>query len=168
MRFTVDQRLQAPIDRVEAALADPAWYQAVAASPAVWEPTLLQAEDDGQSLHLRVRYRFRGELNAAARAVLDPARMSWVEESTLDRQRHHIDLRMKPDHYEGKLSFTGSIDLSAIGDGSSTARRLQGDVKVRMLLVAGQVERAIVSGLKEHAAVEEQAFQGYLDGQSAR
>lgn len=162
MRFTIDQRLPAPIERVEQALSDEAWYRAVAATPTVWEPSLLQADDSAESLRLRVRYRFRGDLNAAARAVLDPSRMSFVEESTLDHRTHHITLRAVPDHYGDKLSFTGSVDLSPVGDGSATARRLVGDVKIRMLLVSGQVERAIVSGLKEHAGHEEQAFRGYV------
>ena len=157
MRFRIDQRLAAPVERVEAALVDRAWYQAVHASEAVWAPELLEVDDGGGPLvGLRVRYRFRGRLSSAAARVVDPARLSWVEVSTLDRRSHTIDLRVEPDSYADKLRFTGSILLRSQGD--TTARELDGDVKVKVPLVGGKVEGAVVSGLREHAAVEEAVF----------
>ena len=135
---------------------DPAWYASVSASEAVWAPELLDVDDRGSDVVLRVRYRFRGHLNAAAARVIDPARMSWVEVSTLDRTAHAIDLRIEPDSYADKLRFTGSILLTPQGD--FTQRELDGEVKVRFPLVGGKVEGAIVSGLRDHAAVEERVF----------
>ncbi len=157
MRVRIEQRLAAPVERVEAALLEPRWYEAVAASDAVWAPELLDVEDDGGPLvPLRVRYRFRGRLNPAAARVVDPARLSWVEVSSLDRRSHTIDLRVEPDSYADKLRFTGSILLRPEGD--TTWRELDGDVKVKVPLVGGKVEGAVVSGLREHAAVEEAVF----------
>jgi len=160
MRFRIEQRLAAPVERVEAALVDPAWYGSVAASPAVWAPDLLEAVDEGARINLRVRYRFRGNLNAAASKVVDPARLTWVEVSTLDRSTHTLELRVEPDHYADRLRFTGSIDLRPEGD--VTTRVLDGDVKGKVLLVSGPVENAVVSGLREHAAVEEQVFAAFV------
>lgn len=161
MRFRVEQRLEASVERVEAVLCDPAWYQAVAASTSAWAPELLEVDDDGgPRVGLRVRYRFRGHLNAAAARVLDPARMSWVEVSTLDRDRHAIDLAVVPDSYGDKLRFTGSALLRP--DGEGTTRVLDGEVKVRVPLVGGRVEGAVISGLREHAQVEEQIFGGFV------
>ncbi len=163
MRFRIEQRLTASVERVEAALLDAAWYQAVHASEAVWAPELLDVEDSGGPLvGLRVRYRFRGRLNAAAARVVDPARLSWVEVSTLDRGSHTIDLRVEPDSYADKLRFTGSIVLTP--QGASTGRELDGEVKVRIPLVGGKVEGAVVSGLREHAGVEEGVFATFVTG----
>ncbi|MEO5678556.1 MAG: DUF2505 family protein [Acidimicrobiales bacterium] len=157
MRFRIEQRLAAPVERVEAALVDPAWYQAVTASDSVWAPELLEVDDDGgPRVGLRVRYRFRGRLNAAAARVVDPARLSWVEVSTLDRTSHAIDLRVEPDSYADKLRFTGAIALQP--DGEVTHRVLDGEVKVRVPLVGGRVEGAVVSGLREHADAESKVF----------
>ncbi len=157
MRFRVEQHLAGSLERVEEALADPAWYQAVAASESVWAPELLKVEgDDPMRVGLRVRYQFRGRLNAAAARVLDPARLSWVEVSTLDRVSHSIDLRVLPDSYGEKLRVSGTAVLQPDADG--TRRVLDGDVKVRVPLVGGRVEGAVVSGLREHAAVEERIF----------
>lgn len=157
MRFRIEQRLVARVERVESILADPAWYEAVTASEAVWAPELLDVEEgEGETVGLRVRYRFRGRLNAAASRVVDPARLSWVEVSTLDRVSHTIDLRIEPDSYADKLRFTGSVVLQP--EGESTERVLDGEVKVKVPLVGGRVEGAVISGLREHAAVEERVF----------
>jgi len=161
MRFRIEQRLAAPVERVEEVLLDPAWYEEVAASTAVWAPELLEVTDDGgPRVGLRVRYRFRGSLNPAAARVVDPAKLSWVEVSTLDRSAHHLDLRVEPDHYADRLRVTGAVALRP--DGDVTFRVLDGEVRVKVLLVAGAVEGAVVSGLREHAAVEEQVFATFV------
>jgi len=163
MRFRIEQRLAAPVAQVEATLLDPAWYETITASPAVWAPELLEAtEGDGERVGLRVRYRFRGTLNAAASKVVSPAKLSWVEVSTLDRGSHSIDLRVEPDNYADRLRFTGSAVLQP--DGDATTRVLDGDVRVKVLLVSGAVEGAVVSGLREHAAVEEGVFSAFIAG----
>ncbi len=163
MRFRIEQHLAAGVERVEAALVDPAWYEAVHASEAVWGPELLEVDADGGDLvWLRVRYRFRGRLNAAAARVVDPARLSWVEVSTLDRRTHSIELRVEPDSHAEKLRFTGSIVLRPQGE--VTRRELDGEVKVRIPLVGGRVEGAVVSGLREHAEVEERVFTTFVAG----
>ncbi len=161
MRFRLGQRLAAPVERLEAVLMDPAWYQAVTASKAVWAPELLEVTGgDGPLVGLRVRYRFRGTLNAAAAKVISAEKMTWVEVSTLDRGAHSLDLRIEPDHYADRLRFTGSVELRPEGD--VTVRVLDGDVRVKVLLVAGKVEGAVVSGLREHAAVEEGVFAAFV------
>ena len=163
MRFRIEQRLVAPVERVEATLTDAAWYNAVRASEAVWGPELLEVDDQGgDQVGFRVRYRFRGRLHPAAARVLDPERLSMVHVSTLDRRSHTIDLRVEPDSYAEKLRFTGSIVLRP--DGGSTVRDLAGDLRVKVPLVAGRVEAAVVSGLREHATVEQAVFAAFHAG----
>ena len=130
MRFRIEQHLAAPVERVEAALLDPAWYEALTASPAVWAPELLEVTDaDGSSVGLRVRYRFRGTLNPAAAKVVSPAKLSWVEVSTLDRGTHTINLRIEPDNYADRLRFTGTVELRR----QDRARRLRRQGRARRL-----------------------------------
>jgi len=162
MRFRIEQRLAAPVERVEAALLDPDWYRAVTDSPAVWAPELLDVADDGGSrVDLRVRYRFRGTLNPAAAKVVSADKLSMVHVSALDRVSHVIDLRIEPDHYADRLRFGGgSVVLQPEGD--VTLRVLDGDLKVKVPLVAGKVEGAVVSGLRQHAAVEERVFAAFV------
>jgi hypothetical protein len=62
---------------------------------------------------------------------------------------------LKPDNYADRFSCRGRMRLDpADDDAGATVRRTQGELKVRALLVAGQVERAILSGLREHLEAE--------------
>ena len=103
-------------------------------------------------MYRRVRYRFAGELSSAVTAVLDPARLTWVEESSLDRTSHRGHHRVVPDHYGARLrcSYTSHLERHDAG----TQRVVDGELTVRFPLVAAKVERAIVSGLLDHAEQE--------------
>jgi hypothetical protein len=155
VRFEVRQHIDAPLDAVAAALCDPAYYAALGTAPKLGVPEVLDRRVDGDQVLLRVRYRFAGELSSAARAVLDPNKLTWVDESRHDLAQHRVTFVLKPDHYADRLSCTGGYRLEADpADASQTIRTASGDLKVRAALVAGSVERALVSGLKEHLDAE--------------
>jgi hypothetical protein len=160
VRFRIQQRFDAPVDVVEDVLLDPAFLERLGALPKLGRPTLLDQREDGEVVHRRVRFAFAGHLSPAVTAVIDPARLTWVEESTVDRRSHRTTFRILPDHYAERLRASGTFTLSTDGPGS---RRLaEGDVVVRFPLVGSKVERAIVSGLEEHAAAEAKAVSDWL------
>ena len=117
-------------------------------------------EVGGDLVEQEIRYIFTGELSAAVRAVVDPRKISWILESQFDLVAHRSTWRILPDHYGDRLTATGTTELHA--DGESTRKVTAGDVRIHMPLVGGRVERAIVSGLKEHAAEEAAALDRYL------
>ena len=67
---------------------------------------------------------------------------------------------MVPDHYADRMS--ASATTTFVESGADTVRRVHGEVKVRVPLVGGQVEKAIVSGLKEHFADEQRVVSRLL------
>jgi uncharacterized protein DUF2505 len=153
VRFTVDQPIAAPAGRVEEAFVDPRFYEALAAMPNIGEPDVLErVERDGQ-VHLRVRYAFTGDLAAPARRVLDPAKLTWVVESTVERDTHTTTFRMVPDHYRDRLECEGSYTLVPDGP-DATIQHVEGDLRVNYPVVGRLAERGIVMGLKEHLAQE--------------
>lgn len=160
MRFTVDQRIAADPDAVAQAYADPALYDAFQGLPKMSRPEVLAHEEDGELVVLQIRYRFAGELSSAARAVLDPARLTWVEHATHDLSRRTTTFTMVPDHYGDRFQCAGTYTFEP--DGEGTRRHCAGDIKVRAPLVAGAVERAIVSGLREHLEQEVAVVEGFL------
>ena len=162
MRFRIEQRFDAPCDAVQDALCDPAFLEVLGTLPKLGRPELLDQRADGDVLHQRIRYRFAGDLNSAARAVLDPEKLTWVEESTIDRSAHHTNWRIAPDNYADRLSASGTFDLTEDAAGA-TVRTAVGELKVRMPLVGGKVEGAIVSGLREHADAEQGALREWLE-----
>jgi hypothetical protein len=153
MRFRFEQRFAGDVDDVARAYADVALYERLGALPKLGDPTVLERTEAGDTVEMRVRFRFTGDLSAAARAVLDPARLTWVEESNHDLAARRATFRLVPDHYGDRFRASGEFWFEPDGDGR-TRRTSVGDVTVRTPFVGGVVERAIVSGLREHLDAE--------------
>ncbi len=162
MRFTIEQRFDAGPDEVARVFTEPRLYEAFQDLPKLSRPDVLAHEVEGDVVRLQIRYRFSGELSAAARAVLDPARLTWVEHSTHDLTDRSTTFTMVPDHYADRFRCSGRYQFEPLGEG--TIRRGEGEVKVKALLVAGAVESAIVSGLREHLADEVGVVNDLLGG----
>ena len=162
MRFRIDQRFTHPLEAVEAALVDRGFLEARGGVEELGSPALLEQWEEGDVVHQRVRYRFVGELSPAVTAVVDPARLTWVEEVSLDRGAHRANHRIVPDHYAGRLRCTYATQLTSEAAGS--VRVAEGDLKVGFPLVGGRVERAIVSGLSERGRLEAELLDRWLEG----
>lgn len=163
MRFTIEQTFAGPLERVEAALVDPAYLERLSTLPKLGRPTLVHRVEAGDLVHQWVKYAFTGEVNSAVRRVVDPARLTWVEESTLDRRTHVTTWRIVPDHYRNLLRSAGEFRLAPEpGDPARTRRTTDAELKVSVPLVGGKVEAAIVSGLREHAAAEVDVLDEWL------
>jgi hypothetical protein len=160
MKFEIEQRFGAGVDAVAHAYADPALYASFDGLPKLSRPELVSHAADGATVVLEVRYRFGGDLSPAARAVIDPDRLSWVERSVHDLDHHSTTFTMIPDHYADRFSCSGSYRFDVVPGGCR--RRGQGDVRVRAFLVAGAVEGAIVSGLREHLADEVAVVEAFV------
>lgn len=161
MRFALEQRFSAPVEAVEAAFVDPALLAELATLPELGRPQLLDHVDTGQTVTQQVRYAFAGDVSPAVTAVVDPQRLTWVEHSELDRATHRSVFRIRPEHYPDRLSCSGTVTLEPAGGG--TLRTVEGDLRVRFPFVGSKVERAIVSGLRDHAAAEARVVQAWLD-----
>jgi hypothetical protein len=164
VRFTVDQRFAAPPDAVARAFADPTLYAAFQDLPKMSRPEVLAHEVEGDQVVLQVRYRFAGDLSPAARAVLDPARLTWVEHATHDLQARTTTFRMVPDHYADRFRCSGLYRFDEDGGSAGTRRHGEAEIKVRAPLVGAAVERAIVSGLREHLDAEVAVVETFLAG----
>jgi hypothetical protein len=163
MRFRVEQRFPAPLAAVEDALLHPAFLARLAELPKLGSPELLSSDAAGTVVHQRVRYRFAGDLAPAVTTVVDPARLTWVEDTAYDRAAHRGEHRILPDHYANRLSSSYTTFLESAGPASGTVRTTEGEVKVRFPLVGGKVEKAIVAGLVEHAALEAEVLSRWLE-----
>ena len=161
MRFRIEQRFTGSLVDVENALVDPAYLERLGSLPKLGAPTLVHQVVTDDVVHQWVKYRFTGDLNAAVRRVVDPARLTWVEESTLDRATHRTTWRIVPDHYAGMIRCNGTFQLTEL-PGGGTLRIAEADIKVNVPLVGSKVERAIVSGLEEHAEAEQAVMDEWL------
>ncbi|MGH9035078.1 MAG: DUF2505 family protein [Acidimicrobiia bacterium] len=163
MRFRLEQTFDAPIDAIALAFTEPDLYTALGALPKLGRPQVLGRTENGDVVNLQIRYQFTGDLSPAARRVVDPARLSWVEHSTHDLSRHQVEFTMVPDNYGNLLRASGHYTFEP--DGPAATRRVaEGEVAVRVPLVGKSVENAIVSGIREHLDEEIAVVERYLAG----
>lgn len=163
MRFHIEQEFAGGVEAVEAALSSPELLARMAALPKVGGAELLEQRVDGEKVLQRIRYRFTGELSSAVTAVVNPNQLTWVEESVIDRVSHITTWTIVPDHYASRLTCSGTFRLTAKAD-DLTVRVTDAEIKVHFPLVGRRVEKAIVSGLEDHAAGEEAVVSAYLTG----
>jgi DNA-binding transcriptional regulator YbjK len=152
VKFRIEQRIPAPLADVEAALLDRDFVAATADLPKLGAPELLEQRRDGDRAHQRIRYRFTAQLSSAVTRVVDPDKLTWVDDATFDLTSHTSRHRILPDNYADRLQASYDVALEPLGD--STRRVASGELTVHVPLVGGRVERAIVDGLEEHATAE--------------
>lgn len=162
MRFDLTQTIAAPVDEVARAYASAELYEHLGGTDKLGPPDVLDRSEAGDTVTLRIRYQFVADLSPAVTAVVDPKKLTWVEQSVHDLAARSVAVTLHPDHYADRLRCTGRYGYTARGD--ATVRQIDGDLKVKALLVGGQVERAIVSGLKEHLRAEAPQVEAYLLG----
>lgn len=153
MDFAIEQTYAAAPDAVARAYATAELYARLDGLGKLGGPEVLDRQVDGSVVRLAVRYRFVGHLAPAVTAVLDPARLTWVEHTTHDLAERTVSFRLVPDHYRDRLT-SNARGVVVPGRRSGSVRSITGTLKVRAVLVASTVERAIVSGLREHLAAE--------------
>ena len=161
MRFRIEQRLPGDVDDVLDTLLDAAFVAALGALPKIDKPELVSQRTDGEFVTQRVRYRFTGDLSGAVTAVIDPAKLSWVAETTYDLRAKAASFRIVPDHYGNRLTCTGMhrFVMTTVGQ---TDRRIDGELKVSYPIVGRAIERAVLSGLEEHLAAEAELLTSHL------
>ena len=167
MRFDLTQRFTAGADAVTAAYADPELYPTLVGLPKLGRIEVLGSDRPSDSAaRLRVRFGFTGHLPPAVTAVVDPERLTWVQETDHDLESGATTFRLVPDHYPDRLSASGTFRITADGEGAR--RVVSGELKVRALLVGGKVEQAIVSGLAEYLVAEAPAVDAYIAADGER
>lgn len=154
MDFTIEQRIGAPLADVEAALLDADFIAATRGLPNLGDSSLLDSTRDGSVVELRIRRRFTGQLSSMVTRIVDPAKLTWVEQVTYDLDVHRGEHTIVPDNYADRLSARYTTSLAEDGDGHATVRTARGSLDVRSPIARSRVERAIVSGLDEYAQAE--------------
>jgi hypothetical protein len=160
VRFRLEQRFASSLADVEEALVDPAFLTRLGTLPNLGHPELVRREENGTVVRLDVRYAFAGELSSAVTAVVDPARLTWVDAGEYDRVAHASRHRVLPDHYSGRLTCSYETRLAPDADGCT--RIVEGELSVHFPFVGGRVEKAIVAGMAEHTTLEQQVLDQWV------
>jgi hypothetical protein len=165
VRFEIEQPIGARRDAVLKAVVDPRLYESMGSMPSLGPPSVLECSDEPDVANLRIRYRFEGQLSRAARAVLDPQKMTWVVELKVDKRIYEATFRMVPDHYKDRMRCSGSYKFVEVG--VTTDQVMKGEMVVQAPLVAGVVERAILGGFREHMKEQAKVVERFAAGEQA-
>ncbi len=152
MDFTIEQQLRGSPTAVLDQLLSAEFLAARAELPKLSGSEVLELTRDDTTARVRVRMRFTARLAPAVTAVVDPDKLTWVDDATYELTDRVARHEIQPDHYSDRLSCTYKEVLHDAGN--ETHRTLTGSLKVRAILVGSRVEGAIVSGLRECAAAE--------------
>jgi len=157
VHYDIEQVIEAPIDAVMAAYCDAAFYAAMESSPGLGRPELLErtvgiGEPSKATVRVRVRFSYTGQLAPGVRALIDPAKLTWVTDTVVNPTEKTLEFVVVPDHYPDRLVASGR-DRFRERDGS-TVRSATGDVRVRFPLVGASAERGIVNAYRSHLSSE--------------
>jgi hypothetical protein len=147
--FTLRQEFAAPVDTVEGALVNPELLTRMAELPKLGSAEVVRNERDGDIVKLQVRYLFQADLSASVTRVVDPSKLTWIEDSTVDLGAHHTTCLLRPDNYANLLE--GGYEATIAAAGAGCVRTVTGHIKVHVPLLGSKVERAIVGGLSENS-----------------
>jgi hypothetical protein len=152
MDFSVTVPIAHPPAAVQDAFLDRDFLAVTGTLPKIGGAEVLELTRDATTARLRVRYRFTAPLNRAVTRVIDPAKLTWVDDATFDLVALRSEHVLQPDNYADRLESSYVSTITAHGSGSVWT--VTGSLVVHAPLVGGKVARVIVDGLREHAAAE--------------
>jgi hypothetical protein len=157
LQFDATQTFDAPAERVVAIYADATTYERLGQQGKLSTPELVShQEDEGGVVRIALRYRYVGDLPGGAGRFVKADRLSWVQDSRFDLSSGTQSIEIRPDNYADR--FAASAEATTTSAGSGATRQVTGEVRIRIPLVGGKVERAIVEGLVEHLDEEAKAI----------
>jgi len=155
VRITIHQAVPVPRAQAIAAYGTPAFYEGRPIRDDIAVLEVVQHDDTGARILIEVRFAFTGSVSPAVRAVIDPAKMSWVTRTEVRPEQARSDWVILPDHYPDRLRASGTYRFGAGDDGPGTTLvTVEGDLKVQVPIVGRSVERVIVSDLRAYIADE--------------
>jgi hypothetical protein len=162
MDFTVTQSFAASVDDVVALYSDPDFFVSLPPSEKLATPELVAHQAAVTTVTLKLRYRFIGQLPSAVLRFVEPSRLTWVEDTTIDVSSASSASVLVPDNYPELLRASASARFAGNGPGST--RTITGRVSVPVPILGRKVEGAIVEGLTEYLHAEaDQATQRLAD-----
>ena len=151
MRIAIRQAVSVPPAQAMAAYGSPAFYTGRPVRDDIAVLDVVSHDDDGERVVIEVRFAFTGSVSPAVRAVIDPAKMSWITRTEVRPAEARTDWAVLPDHYPDRLKASGSYGFAPGDDGStSTIVTVEGDLKIHVPIVGRSVERVIVSDLARY------------------
>jgi uncharacterized protein DUF2505 len=151
VKIAICQSVAVPPAQAIAAYGAPAFYEGRPIRDDIAVLEVVHHDDSGDRVLIEVRFAFTGSVSSAVRAVIDPAKMSWVTRTEVHPEEARSDWVVLPDHYADRLSASGNYRFEpGVGGPGNTSVTVEGDLRVHVPIVGRSVERVIVSDLRAY------------------
>jgi hypothetical protein len=145
MHFSVEHDLAAAPATVAVLLCDPEFHVRHQL-PDLAVPDVVEATTTSDERLLRLRYEYIGQLDPIAKRVIGVKKLTWLQDVKLDAATGRGTITFSAEADPGRLN--GSADITLTADGAAASRlSIAGDLHVKVPLVGGRAEKAIVPGL---------------------
>jgi hypothetical protein len=151
VKICVDQPIAATPEEAQAAFLDPGFYKSLGELEGISAPEVRSFSSGEGHARSVIGYRFSGQLNGVARTMLDPAKLTWAQETDVDLATRRSEVKMVPDSYAGLLSFNGWYELRPDGDGQC-CQHFEADLRVHIPLLGSVAERTIAGSIVQNIA----------------
>ena len=160
MHFETDHEFAAEPSAVADLFCDPT-FQTALDLPDLSRPDVVTHTVDGSRRVLALRYAYTGQLDGIAQKIVGNRALTWVQELRFDTATGTGTISYSVDGDAGRLQGEGQVEITALGPGRSR-RHIAGDLQVRIPIVGGRAEKAIVPGLVRRIGVEADALAAEL------
>jgi hypothetical protein len=152
VEFGREHAFAGTVEQVASLMSDPA-FQTGLDLPDLARPDVVAHEVDGTTHRLTLRYAYVGQLDPIAQKVVGNHKLTWAQDLRIDVATGAGTLQFSADGVGGRADGTATVTITATGD-ASCRRRIVGEFRIRIPLVGGKAERAIVPGLERRLDVE--------------
>ncbi len=111
------------------------------------ERELLEERTEGEVLIRRVRITPERELPAPVAKLLGAKKLVYEQENRWDRSNDTMHWKVLPTILPGKLDAQGSFRVVPTATGCEQV--VEGEIKVNVMLVGGQIEKAVVAEIEK-------------------
>jgi len=152
VHFEAEHEFAGAVEQVASLMSDPG-FQAMLDLPDLARPDVVAQDVDGTAHHLTLRYEYIGQLDPVAQKVVGGRKLTWVQELRIDVATGVGTLSFTADGVGGRADGDATVTITATGD-AACHRRISGDFRIKIPLLGGKAERAIVPGLVRRLDVE--------------
>jgi hypothetical protein len=160
VHFGQEHQFAGSVAQVASIMSDPA-FQTQLALPDLARPDVVAHEVDGAAHRLTLRYAYVGQLDPIAQKVVGSRSLTWVQELRIDVSTGAGTLGFSADGAGGRAEGSATVTITPT-DTAGCRRRIDGDFRIRIPLLGGRAERAIVPGLERRLDVEAAAVASEL------
>jgi hypothetical protein len=160
VQFEREHDFPGTVEQVASIMSDPG-FQTVLDLPDLARPDVVTHEVAGTARRLTLRYEYIGQLDPIAQKIVGGRTITWVQDLRVDVGTGVGTLGFSADGVGGRADGSASVVITGTGD-ASCSRRIDGEFRIRIPLVGGKAEKAIVPGLARRLDVEAAAVAAEL------